>query len=127
MTHHCKPRDLTVAMTAWYDFDADHVSYVTGSGESTNKVQSIVEEARERREELLEAHAGEAFAREGLAAHTEGTADTNEGVDDAGENADASDGTTTLDDLSADNDEAGDEDDTDDGRDDGQSGLFDFT
>ncbi|AUV82636.1 AAA family ATPase [Salinigranum rubrum] len=137
MTHHCKPRDLTVAMTAWYDFDTDHVAYVTGSGESTNKVQSIVEEARERREELLEAHAGDAFAREGLAAHAESTADTNEGADDAGENADTSggtDGTTTLDDLAASaDDEAGDEDDTDGdtgdggGRDDGQSGLFDFT
>ena len=50
MTHHCKNRALTVAMAARYDLDADHVSFVTGSGESTNKVQSIVEDA----EKLLE-------------------------------------------------------------------------
>ncbi len=133
MTHHCKPRDLTVAMTAWYDFDADHVAYVTGSGESTNKVQSIVEEARERREELLEAHAGGAFVPDGLDSHT-GDDDANEGADGASEDADTSDGNgeaTTLDDLAAadgDEDDGGDGSDGDDGgRDDGQSGLFDFT
>ena len=51
MTHHCKNRDLTVAMTARYELDAEHVSFVTGSGETTNKVQSIVEDAEELREE----------------------------------------------------------------------------
>jgi len=50
MTHHCKNRDLTVAMTARYELDAEHVSFVTGSGETTNKVQSIVEDAEELRE-----------------------------------------------------------------------------
>lgn len=51
MTHHCKNRELTVAMTATYDLDAEHVSFVTGSGESTNKVQSIVEDAQQILEE----------------------------------------------------------------------------
>jgi len=51
MTHHCKNRDLTVAMTARYELEAEHVSFVTGSGETTNKVQSIVEDAQELREE----------------------------------------------------------------------------
>ena len=51
MTHHCKNRDLTVAMTARYDLDASHVSFVTGSGENTKKVQSIVEDAQQLREE----------------------------------------------------------------------------
>ncbi|ELZ96779.1 replication factor C large subunit [Haloferax mucosum ATCC BAA-1512] len=62
VTHHCKPRELTVAMTAYYEFDTSHVSFVTGSGETTNKVQSIVEDAEELRAELVEAHAGGAFA-----------------------------------------------------------------
>jgi replication factor C large subunit len=62
MTHHCKDRELTVAMAARYELDAGEVAFVTGSGEDTNKVQSIVEEATERRERLIEDHAGDAFA-----------------------------------------------------------------
>jgi replication factor C large subunit len=121
MTHHCKPRDLTVAMTAWYDFDESHVSYVTGSGESTNKVESIVEDARARREELVEAHAGDAFAADARDANGESEESTGDGEE--GETTE-----TTLDDLG----ETGGESDggdaaDDDGRDDGQSGLFDFT
>lgn len=61
ITHHCKPREITVAMAAAYDLDAKQVSFVTGSGESTNKVESIVAEAEERREELIEEHGGEIF------------------------------------------------------------------
>ena len=62
MTHHCTNRELTVAMTAAYDLGPKHVSFVTGSGEDTNKVQSIVEDAAERREAAMEAHTGGAFA-----------------------------------------------------------------
>ena len=62
MIHHCKPRELTVAMTAAYDFDASHVAFVTGSGESTKKVQSIVSDAEARRENRLESHSDGAFA-----------------------------------------------------------------
>ena len=51
MTHHCKNRELTVAMTAKYDLDEEQVSFVTGSGETTNKVQSIVEDAQKLREQ----------------------------------------------------------------------------
>jgi replication factor C large subunit len=61
MTHHCKPRDLTVQMAAAYDLDAAAVSFVTGSGESTNKVESIVADARELREAEMEENAGSAF------------------------------------------------------------------
>jgi replication factor C large subunit len=61
MTHHCKPRELTVLMAAVYDLDEAGVSYVTGSGETTNKVQSIVEDAEELREAEMEDHAGSAF------------------------------------------------------------------
>ena len=62
MTHHCKNRELTVAMAAAYDLEEKHVAYVTGSGEDTNKVQSIVEDAKERREVAAVEHSGGAFA-----------------------------------------------------------------
>jgi replication factor C large subunit len=48
-------------MAAVYDLDEAGVSYVTGSGETTNKVQSIVEDAEELREAEMEDHAGSAF------------------------------------------------------------------
>ncbi len=64
MTHHCKNRELTVAMTAAYDLDTEHVSFVTGSGETTNKVQSIVEDAEQLREDRAVEHSGGAFEGE---------------------------------------------------------------
>ena len=62
MTHHCKPRELTVAVAAAYDLDESDISYITGSGESTHNVQSIVEDAVERRERAAVEHSGGAFA-----------------------------------------------------------------
>ncbi|WP_435175345.1 replication factor C large subunit [Halorussus sp. AFM4] len=62
MTHHCKDRELTVAMAAKYDLDEEHVSFVTGSGKDTNKVQNVVEEAQRLREEAAVEHSGGAFA-----------------------------------------------------------------
>lgn len=61
MTHHCTNRALTVAMTAAYDLEAEHVAFVTGSGQDTNKVQSIVEDASELRDSALADHADGAF------------------------------------------------------------------
>ncbi|SFR57422.1 replication factor C large subunit [Halogeometricum rufum] len=121
MTHHCKPRDLTVAMAAWYDLDEAAVSYVTGSGETTNKVQSIVEDAREMRETEMEAHTGGAF--EGAAPDADGGdgADTDGDAngDDAANRDDADD--DVLDGNADADDRAEDAED-----DDGQSGLDDF-
>ena len=121
MTHHCKPRDLTVAMAAWYDLDEAAVSYVTGSGETTNKVQSIVEDAREMRETEMEAHTGGAF--EGAAPDADGGdgADTDGDAngDDAANRDDAAD--DVLDGNADADDRAEDAED-----DDGQSGLDDF-
>jgi len=68
MTHHCKPRELTVAMAAAYEFETEHVAYVTGSGESTNKVESIVDDAETLRADAVEEHAAGAF--EGMAEAT---------------------------------------------------------
>ncbi|AGB38625.1 replication factor C large subunit [Natronococcus occultus] len=61
MTHHCKNRELTVRMAATYELDEGEVSFVTGSGKTTNKVESIVEDAAERREEQAVEHSGNAF------------------------------------------------------------------
>ena len=61
MTHHCRNRELTVAMTARYDLDAEHVSFITGSGATTKKVEEIVADAERLREELAVEHAGGAF------------------------------------------------------------------
>ncbi|WP_435068801.1 replication factor C large subunit [Haloplanus sp. C73] len=106
MTHHCKPRDLTVAMAAYYDLDEAAVSFVTGSGETTNKVESIVADAQELRESAMEDHS-DAFG--GEYADAEATPEATDADPVASEEAD-------------DVDDADDADDDDDG----QAGLSDF-
>jgi replication factor C large subunit len=110
MTHHCKPRDRTVAMAAKYDMDAEHVAFVTGSGEDTNKVQDIVAEAREIR--------GDTVAED-------------EGYFDSAPDEEAGDGGDDSDGEDADGapEDAGEDAPADDGGedDDGQMGLGDFT
>jgi len=44
-------------MAAAYDLDEAGIAFVTGSGESTNKVASIAEDAQALREERMEDHA----------------------------------------------------------------------
>ena len=111
VTHHCKPRDLTVAMAAWYDLDEAGVAYVTGSGETTNKVQSIVEDAADLRAEELEEHAGGAFDG--------GEGDVTGAEDGSGDPAEAD----VLDREDPEEDVA---DTADAADDDGQAGLSDF-
>jgi replication factor C large subunit len=128
MTHHCKPRELTVLMAARYDLDEEGVAFVTGSGESTNKVESIVEDAQAMREELIEEHAGNAFAgrpdveaESGAESAVEGAADPDavDAADDAsGEDADDASGEDAAADRAADAEAAEDDDQ--------QSGLADF-
>ena len=150
----CKPRELTVEMTAAYDFEESHVSFVTGSGEDTNKVASIVEDAEALRAERVEEAAGEAFAPRpaeeavddeqsdgddgeagdasdetdetgGLAAFAEGDSEESPGSATNG----AADGASVDATEEADGDDAddGETDDADDGEtDDDQSGLTDF-
>ncbi|WP_134671242.1 replication factor C large subunit [Halorussus marinus] len=108
MTHHCKNRELTVAMTAKYDLDAEHVSFVTGSGEDTNKVQDVVADAETLREERAVEHSGGAFEGSfGSQSNGGDGADESEASDDAESGAEES---------------AGD----DEGTDDTQAGLTDF-
>ena len=114
MTHHCQNRELTVAMTAAFDLEAEHVAFVTGSGKDTNKVQSIVEEARERREAEAVEHSAGAFEGEaeddrglGAFATSEDDEAESEAADDEGEEARAADPAAAA-------------------EDDGQSGLGDF-
>ena len=122
MTHHCKNRDLTVAMAATYELETDHVAFVTGSGESTNKVQSIVEDAERLREDAAVEHSGGAF--EGAVA----SGADDDPADEGDEAAEEDDGQATLGGdaaaESADDEETPDSDAADD--DDQQSGLSDF-
>jgi len=129
MTHHCRNRELTVAMAATYDLDAEHVSFVTGSGKDTNKVQDIVADAEALREEAAVEHSGGAF--EGASA---GGGDDESGTDDAGD-ADGENGeqqvTLAADDGAGSGDDTGTDDDTESAseaaeEDDQQSGLSDF-
>ena len=122
VTHHCKPRELTVAMAAWYDLDEAGVAYVTGSGETTNKVASIVEDAADLRAEALEDHAGGAFAGDdsdaGNADALEDDSDT-EATDADLADADVLDRDDGAADAEADEEAAAADDD-------GQAGLSDF-
>ncbi|ELZ16847.1 replication factor C large subunit [Haloterrigena salina JCM 13891] len=124
MTHHCKNRDLTVRMAAVYELDEKEVSFVTGSGKDTNKVESIVEEAEELRTEETVEHSGSAFFDAGDGAEDATDGDEPDATDSSGDNgqetlaaAGSTDDATT----------AESEPDADDAEpDDDQSGLSDF-
>ncbi|WP_121744502.1 replication factor C large subunit [Natronorubrum halophilum] len=131
MTYHCKNRDLTVRMAAVYELDEGDVSFVTGSGKDTNKVQSIVANA----EELLEAetveHSGSAFFDAGdSGADDDPTGNGDTDADSSDETSDDADGQETLtaatgaaeDGTPSESDSTTDADESDDG----QSGLSDF-
>ncbi|WP_435144177.1 replication factor C large subunit [Halobaculum sp. P14] len=129
MTHHCKPRELTVLMAAAYDLDAEHVSFVTGSGETTNKVESIVEDAEELRAERMEEHSGGAFA--GVPTTAESADGDDDGADqatlaDAGSAGSGAGGERAAETPDADAADAGDADPEAADEDDDQSGLTDF-
>ncbi|WP_153952614.1 replication factor C large subunit [Halosegnis longus] len=115
MTHHCKNRDLTVRMAARYEFGTSEVAFVTGSGEPTNKVQSVVEDAEELRGEAAEEHGGDVFMErvEEAAAESESAQDESGSVD------------AVDDDVLAEDEAESDEEPTEP-DDDSQSGLSDF-
>ncbi|WP_075936849.1 replication factor C large subunit [Halosegnis longus] len=115
MTHHCKNRDLTVRMAARYEFGTSEVAFVTGSGESTNKVQSVVEDAEELRGEAAEEHGGDVFMErvEEAAAESESAQDESGSVD-------------AVDDDVLAEDEAESVEEPTEPDDDSQSGLSDF-
>ncbi|ADB60798.1 AAA ATPase central domain protein [Haloterrigena turkmenica DSM 5511] len=124
MTHHCKNRDLTVRMAAVYELDEKEVSFVTGSGKDTNKVESIVEEAEELRTEETVEHSGSAFFDAGDGAENANDGDEPDATDSSGD-----DGQETLAAAGSTDDAttAESEPDTDDAEpDDDQSGLSDF-
>ncbi|WP_299268958.1 replication factor C large subunit [Halorientalis sp.] len=136
MTHHCKNRELTVAMTARYDLDAEHVAFVTGSGEDTNKVQDIVDDAERLREDAAVEHSEGAFEGGRAGATDDGTDDRNEDTEatataDGTDGSDDRDGQATLAANAGSEESDGEpgeaepgEEET--GADDQQSGLGDF-
>ena len=123
MTHHCKPRELTVLMAARYDLDAAGVALVTGSGESTNKVESIVKDAQAMREQLLEEHAGGAFARQ---AEDEATPEKDDGEVGSRDSQNADDPAPADSGAPAEDDGAATAASDDPDDDEQQSGLSDF-
>jgi replication factor C large subunit len=130
MTHHCKNRELTVAMAARYDLDAEHVAFVTGSGEDTNKVQSIVADAERLREETAVERSGDAFV--GTTTEEGANGVTGEDATDGERDDTASDGSGDDTDDGADDADGAVTDDPnaeerDDATGDSQSGLADFS
>lgn len=45
MISYAKPEDLAVEFTAWYDWDKDELSEITGSGKNTNKIERVIDKA----------------------------------------------------------------------------------
>ncbi|WP_135364154.1 replication factor C large subunit [Halosimplex halophilum] len=128
MTHHCKNRELTVAMAAKYELDTEHVSFVTGSGEDTNKVQSIVEDAERLREERAVENAGGAFddAHAGGGGESPDAESDDEDVEDEPAQASLAEDGAAAADADAGDEDAADADDPEDAEDDDQAGLTDF-
>jgi replication factor C large subunit len=124
MTHHCKNRELTVRMAARYELDAEHVSFITGSGESTNKVQDIVADAEELREQAAVEHSGGAFAGGSV---SEMDDSEGEAEDDAEDEEAVAQATLGGADESGDDEGEGREADAEEAEDDDQqAGLGDF-
>lgn len=115
ITHHCKNRELTVAMAARYDLDAEHVAFVTGSGEDTNKVQSIVADAEQLRSEPSEKNV-----------ETEDAGNEIEISSDNGSDTDTDDESETQNEGESEAPEEETTDDDSEAADDQQSGLSDF-
>ncbi|MFB6138371.1 MAG: replication factor C large subunit [Halobacteriaceae archaeon] len=114
MTAYCRDRELTVAMAAAYDLDAEHVAFVTGSGEDTNKVQEVVADARRLRNAGQESGVEEVAAEDRTLATA--TAGDPGGTDASSEAVDASDPSDAADEPPTES--AADDDE--------QSGLTDF-
>ncbi|WP_327052939.1 replication factor C large subunit [Halomicrococcus gelatinilyticus] len=114
MTHHCKNRELTVAMAARYDLEEKHVAFVTGSGKTTNKVENVVADAQQLREKAAVEHSGGAFEGAVRSTAASGGEEVDESdADDGGTGDEESDATDDV-------DEAGEESNDD------QAGLGDF-
>lgn len=54
MTEYCKPEEVTTSVAAAFELDATEVSYLSGSGKDTNKVERIVDAARHRSDVVAE-------------------------------------------------------------------------
>ncbi|MFC6976205.1 replication factor C large subunit [Halomicroarcula sp. GCM10025709] len=132
MTHHCKNRELTVTMAATYEMEAEHVSFITGSGKDTNKVQSIVEDAQQRQAEAAVEHSGGAFEGGKASGPSETDAELADGSAEGGDDGtEPTEQQVTLGGGEGDSESAEDDDptvpDSDDAEDDEQqSGLSDF-
>jgi replication factor C large subunit len=130
MIAYCKPSELTTAIAARYNLDAEHVAYISGSGKSTNKVQNIVEEAEQLREQQAVEHSGEAFAPGESESESEsdgdGVAVDVQSPTNATNDEDAEQVPVSSNDASTATDSSGELTAEEDEDDDQQSGLSDF-
>ncbi|MCU4975771.1 replication factor C large subunit [Halobacteria archaeon AArc-m2/3/4] len=132
MTHHCSNRDLTVRMAGAYDLDATELSFITGSGESTNKVQDIVADAEARSAKQAVEHGGNAFLNASTSDSSASETSGDETTDGASETTTAADGDgqQTLEKSGTDSDSsstaADPQEDGEAETSDDQSGLSDF-
>jgi len=130
MIAYCKPSELTTAIAARYNLDAEHVAYISGSGKSTNKVQNIVEEAEQLREQQAVEHSGEAFAPGESESESEsdgdGVAVDVQSPTNATNDEDAEQVPVSSNDASTATDSSGELIAEEDEDDDQQSGLSDF-
>ncbi|MES3517365.1 MAG: replication factor C large subunit [Natronomonas sp.] len=122
MTHHCRNRELTIEMATRYEFDEEAVSFVTGSGKTTNKVQGIVEEAERRREEAVAESPDSAFGR---SVDDESTGETDSKDSNGSAATEAPPDTTDRSADSESTDSTATDSESED-ADDSQSGLSDF-
>lgn len=127
LTHHCKNREICVALTARYELDAGHLSFLTGSGKDTNKIADIISDAEEQRQEQAVENSGEAFLEEfdDSDSEDESGGDFTEGFDSTDDETDESSGGLSAFVDNDDNTESDDEQDGDAG-DKQQKGLTDF-
>jgi len=118
MIPYCKPRELTVIIASWYDMDASELAELTGSGKTTNKVQDIIEDSKELKQEF---DINPIVKEDNEDNEDIDTQDNNEDIDtqDNNEDIDTQDNNKDID--TQDNNEDDDEDDEDN-----QSSIGDF-
>ena len=134
MTHHCSNRELTISVAARYDLDAAELSFLTGSGEDTNKVATIIEEADRRRTggSLTDRSTEDESAQPSPSGETDGESSGSASTDSSSDSADEDpeSGDIATDGSAAENGDIeeteADEDGDDGAESDSQSGLSDF-
>lgn len=116
MIEYCKPEDLTSLFAAWYEFDKEEISDVTGSGSGTNKVGRIVSKAEDIRSD---------FDVKDVSEEDLSISKNQQGNESTG-NTDTEDENDTLEDDEDEESQGGQQGDSEEGEPEDQAGLDDF-